>query len=260
MAVCQDLAELQFELSLARAGVQYESAEKLYYKERALRAESRLMDVELNAALARSSDHLDRFFAHPCKAKLAPFFPNAKEVTETFGAFHAVKQYLPHIRQGDPKVSVIVVGDGHSPRTGLLFALSSAWDVYSVDPAMRLKYRGLHDRLMLANMKIEDVVGWSSLVDRRVLIVAVHSHAELKHAITKVRGCAGMDVVSIPCCVPQWVPYLDPSGAQTVVPVPPTIVYEDPAILSPERRVKVWRNVHEVLRDPDALARAQGVT
>ena len=259
MAVCQDLAELQFELSLARAGVQYESAEKLYYKERALRAESRLMDVELNAALARSSDHLDRFFAHPCKAKLAPFFPNAKEVTETFGAFHAVKQYLPHIRQGDPKVSVIVVGDGHSPRTGLLFALSSAWDVYSVDPAMRLKYRGLHDRLMLANMKIEDVVGWSSLVDRRVLIVAVHSHAELKHAITKVRGCAGMDVVSIPCCVPQWVPYLDPGGEQTAVPVPPTVEYEDPAILSPERRVKVWRNVHEAMRDQHALADALGL-
>ena len=246
------------DLALARAGIQYERAEKLRYKERALRAENRLMDVEINAALSRPSDHLDRFFTHPCKAKLASFFPNAKEVTETFGAFHAVKQHLPHLRQGDPNVMVLVVGDGHSPRTGALFALSSAWSVWSFDPLMSLKYRGVSERLQLVDAKIEDVFGWS-MPNKRFLVVAVHSHAELKHAVAKVRACAGMDVVSIPCCVPQWVPYLDPCGEQTVVPVPPTVEYEDPAILSPERRVKVWRNVHEAMRDQHALADALGL-
>lgn len=72
----EDLKRLQFDLSVARAGNEILAHAKARYKKRALEAECKLMN-------------------------------------ETFGAFHAVKQHLPHLRQGDPNVTVLVVGDGH---------------------------------------------------------------------------------------------------------------------------------------------------
>jgi len=253
----EELKRLRFELTVARAGNQILHAEKLSYKARALVAEARLNNAELNASLKRPSDHLDRFFCHTARARLVNLFPNAKEVTESVGAFHAVNQHLM-IDRSDPNVTAIVVGDGHSPRTGALIALSTNWNVWSVDPVLKTKYRGVSERLTLIDAKIEDSPGWN-LPGKRVVIVAVHSHARLQDAVRKVRACARLDAVSIPCCVKQHVMYLDSEGDDTVVPVPPDVTYEDGAILSPERTVLVWKNIETKIRDQHALATALGI-
>ena len=62
-----------------------------------------------------------------------------------------------------------------------------------------------------------------------VIVVAVHSHADLRAAVATVHADR-VAVVAMPCCVPQE---LDTK---------PDIVYEDYGCLSPRRTVKVWRD------------------
>lgn len=184
-----------------------------------------------------STAHIDRFFAHNRRGELAPMFPNAKEVSESMGAFHAIVTHLcvtGALRRADPSTVAIVVGDGHSPRTGALIAMSTAWSVVSIDPVMRPRHttagprKGL--RLTAIADRIENLQPRSFAGD--VVIVAVHSHARMDDAVTFVAECRSLHAVAIPCCVPQ-----------TIAGAAPTTEYSDEAILSPERRVLVWRDV-----------------
>ena len=54
-------------------------------------------------------------------------FPNAKEITESYSAFNAVKTKLKQYELGDPGVTVVSVGDGRTPRTAALFAFRTKW-------------------------------------------------------------------------------------------------------------------------------------
>ena len=185
-----------------------------------------------------STAHLDRFFAHRRRGELAPMFPNVKEVSESMGAFHAIDRRLcatGAIRRAEPNTVAIVVGDGHSPRTGALIAMSTAWSVVSIDPVMRPKHTrdGAHAGLRLTAVASRiEALQPRSFAGRDVVLVAVHSHALLDDAVAFVAECRSLHAVAIPCCVPQAI-------AGTV----PTDEYSDEAILSPERRVLVWRDV-----------------
>lgn len=197
--------------------------------------------------------HLDRFFAHACADKLVGLFPNAKEVTESVAAFHAVNTHLAPSRS-TRSVWAVVVGDGHSPRTGAYVALSTNWEVVSVDPVLRRKkaYESLSPRLWLVPDKVENMPGVYRPYDH-VIVIAVHSHATLEAVLRRVRQCARLDVVSIPCCVPQYVPWDVFSEEEPALRdntnhgqfMPPDVRYEDPAILSPERTVLVWKDVKQ---------------
>jgi hypothetical protein len=164
-------------------------------------------------------------------------FPNAKEVTESFAAYSAVLRHLPDIALSDRRVTLVAVGDGHSPRTGALFALRSAWRCISVDPALKETGRrpvgrpvsrgwGRIDRLEVIAARVEDVTVEADVA----VIVAVHSHAPLDAAVRSVRANR-IAVVAMPCCVPQ------------VLSTEPDVAYQDPGIWSPERTVLVWRNL-----------------
>ena len=179
-------------------------------------------------------------------------FPDAKELTESFGAFHAVRKNLVGgrdekffggfhaVRKSDEKsldwkleykddhVCVICVGDGSTPRTGATFAVRSNWHVFSVDPNLKLleKWEPIK-RLHLRKGKIEDC-----LFDyyNRFIVVAVHSHADLRASLTCIkRDSARIAVVAIPCCIQQE------------LKIPPDMTYDDSAILSPQNRVHIWR-------------------
>lgn len=159
-------------------------------------------------------------------------FPNAKEITESFGAYNAVRAHLPGFVLGDPSVTMIAVGDGHAPRTAATFAYRTAWRCWSVDPLMRSLVWDV-ERLDAIRARAEDVrVGCRG----PVVIVAVHSHARLHEAVKVAVTNPGTQVavVAIPCCVPQ-----------VLHGMPPDVEYEDPDIMSPERRVLVWRDVSE---------------
>lgn len=158
-------------------------------------------------------------------------FPNAKEVSESFGAFRAAREQLHDygFPLGDPRITCVCVGDGVSPRTGATFAFRSAWNCFSVDPALRSKWQTARksvDRLEVIPGRIE-CQGFTS---DRVVVVAVHSHARLEAALRTIRANR-VAVIAIPCCVDQ------------VLPWAPDLEYEDFGILSPRRTVKVWRNI-----------------
>jgi hypothetical protein len=153
-------------------------------------------------------------------------FPNAKELTESFGAFRAA---VRHFRDwmDDPCVTVACVGDGCRPRTGATFALRTRWNVISIDPALRNPASvGDIERLECNVRHVQDCTPRHF---KRLLVVAVHSHATLAQTFSTLSG-DDVGVVAIPCCVPLE---LDAK---------PTADYRDGGIHSPKNRVLVWRS------------------
>lgn len=145
-----------------------------------------------------------------------------KEITESIACWEAAMAWIVKSgrSQSDRSSSVLVVGDGHSPRTGALFACLSAWTVTSIDPAMREPgpHPTIH-RLTSVRARLEERPDL-----RADIVVAVHSHAT--PAATRAAALPGGVVVAMPCCVP-WTPR---EGAWT---------YADPACLSPDRQIIV---------------------
>ena len=174
--------------------------------------------------------YMNEFIRLKCASDMLRFglFPNAKEISESFGAYNAVRQHLRHLDRGDPRVTMIAVGDGRTPRTAATFALRSAWQCHSVDPVLRPGGGHDIDRLTLQRTRAENA---TVVATGPVVIVAVHSHAVLPAAVAMIRGPCTVDVVAIPCCVPQKLEQ------------EPDVTYTDQNILSPARRVLVWRHV-----------------
>lgn len=160
-------------------------------------------------------------------------FPNTKEITESFGAYHGAIRAIggqQHLRRTD--VDVIIAGDGCSPRTGVTFALRSAWNIISIDPLMRdqwLKDFGIR-RLSVLRAKVEDM---PVRRDNELIIVLPHSHAPMKEVLKNLKSKKARHIVSIPCCVPDIVKELGY----------PHESIEDFGIWSPKRCVHIWKNV-----------------
>jgi len=157
--------------------------------------------------------HTDEFLGLRCAADLLAMglFPNGKEVSESMAAYHAVRRHiseLPGFSLDDPSVNVVCVGDGHQPRTGALFAMRSAWMVYSVDPVLRHENSGesttikriVVRRLSVHPIKIEDCT--FDFRGKKLIVVSVHSHASNQSVLRGVKFDT-LHSVSIPCCVHQ---------------------------------------------------------
>lgn len=152
-------------------------------------------------------------------------FPNAKELTESFGAYAATRKHVP-FALNDPSVVCLCVGDGRRPRTGMTFVTRSAWRVMSIDPLMRAKnYR--MERLSTHCSRIQD---FEPIHAPRVVIVLVHAHVTVPDALLAVADGAETYVVAMPCCVPQTLP----TGLLLAE-------YVDTDVLSPCRTIRVWR-------------------
>ena len=150
-------------------------------------------------------------------------FPNMKEVTESFAAYSAVREWHPPL--SDPSIKMVAIGDGTKPRTASTFAFRSAWECYSVDPELQLSWKWRQvARLHVIPTLIEDFHLES---DSPVVIVAVHSHASLATAVATVDAPVKM-VVAIPCCKSQA---LDRE---------PDFIYTDPGIWSAKNEIHGW--------------------
>lgn len=185
--------------------------------------------------------YLNEFVGLKCAPELLELevFPNAKEITESFAAYRAVKRNL-NLDLGDPRVLVVCVGDGSTPRTGATFAFMSKWTAVSIDPAMRehvvKKMNKAVRRLLCVSGKIEDgLVHPSPHTFHTIVVVCVHSHAPFEATLeaTKPDTSRGQirHLVSLPCCTRTW---LDRE---------PDIQYDDWGIFSPERAVMIWKDV-----------------
>jgi hypothetical protein len=186
---------------------------------------SEAKDVVNVSIKQKSSRYLDEFVQLRCAPDLLAYnlFPNAKEITESVAAFNAYRKYFRHIPTNDPDVAACVVGDGSTPRTAALFAMRTAWQVWSVDPNMKEKTSWKRiQRLYLKKAKIED---FSHL--KFDLLILVHAHVDLE----SLQGMT-QNIICIPCCFRQ----------DSFCHYGPDFEYDDFGIWSPKRTVKIWRD------------------
>lgn len=124
-------------------------------------------------------------------------FPNHKEWSESIAAYNAAVQFSGFSRS-DSNVTVVVVGDGHTPRTGAMFAFRSNWNVISIDPNMRLleKWSDIK-RLKVVRDKVTDRS--ETIKAEKAIIVGVHSHAKASDSWNLVESKKKI-FVNMPCC------------------------------------------------------------
>ena len=114
-------------------------------------------------------------------------------------------------------VHCYVIGDGTTPRTGLMFLSSTRWKITVVDPAMKTSWisghldntHGLPARFEVAAKKGEDIKIQQAGI---VVILNIHSHANLPAIVENNQGVRNMWVLTIPCCFPstQTLPTVTP--------------------------------------------------
>lgn len=189
---------------------------------------SKAASIWADHASKRARRYMDAFVRLKCAPDLLAhgWYPNAKEISESMAALEAARQALGVRRFGDEETTLIAPGDGCSPRTAGLFAYMTRWDCFAVDPRMR--GQGRHPtvkRLTLVPRRAED---FGLNPRKRVVVAAVHSHANLAAAVAPFMGAERLDVIAIPCCVDQ------------TLARPPDKRWIDFGILSPEREVMVW--------------------
>jgi hypothetical protein len=169
---------------------------------------------------------------------LSSVFPNAKEITESFGAYNAVRKHIAKrdsaFALDNPKVELLAIGDGSTPRTAITFAFRTNWLCWSIDPNLREEWLNSHKnyrRLYISRSTAKDWFDTHRLSCPTV-IVCVHSHANMSEFKFRFFNNEPQPIwiVSIPCCVPQ-----DIDGAA------PIIEYDDWGIQSEQRHVKIWR-------------------
>jgi len=170
-------------------------------------------------------------------------YPDAKEITESYGAFNAVKKYLKQYDMNDPGVTLVSVGDGRSPRTAALFAFKTKWNCISIDPGLDVSKTDMWEssikRLTCIPKKVEDILDYGPMYFKKVVIVAVHSHADMGETLKTIIGNPLRSLVAIPCCFPWGSPTKNLDGKSFA----PSTEYNDSGIWSPKNRVKVWKNI-----------------
>lgn len=183
---------------------------------------------------------LESFAAENVIAVFNRYKNAAKEITESWALLEAAKKYVPDLNER----LVIVVGDGCSPRTGVLFAYYTKAEVYSIDPEMRMAHWKDHyskqtamgfepKRINVIQLHAEDFS--TSSLDKKVLVIWPHSHANMD-ALKTDKSTNRIDI-AMPCCNPipaNWM-------------AKPHICYDDFNVISPKRRIHIWRQELKVV-------------
>ena len=219
------------------------------------------MDTTKYQENKRCFAHIERLLSLNTCADLiaADVYPNCKELTESAGAYHAYFEYIhadlkKRIESENLSVSVYAVADGHSPRTGLMFALRAPYRVYSIDPEMNTRYlkhridtgdvysewRG-HTifntpincrikRLTCHKMRIENFIQ-----DEKpdiAIIAAVHSHVSYEMIRRTIKAKNMVYGILMPCCCSL----LSKENMKLVIEE-----YNDVAVMSPMNKIYVTK-------------------
>lgn len=184
--------------------------------------------------------HLDDLLRLDCYPDLIQtgWYPNTKELTESAAAFNAARKL--GLSFMDPTAMLVAVGDGRYPRTAGMFAFRTRWQCWAVDPQLRdTDWPGIR-RLSGLRKRIEDVrvLSHAAYCAGPLVIACVHSHAPANAVMDFASRALGaglateVHVISIRCCVDD-----------ALADIPPDLEYHDWGCWSPERRVRVWRDL-----------------
>lgn len=180
---------------------------------------SMVMDNKLMNAFFRMCTRIAaRGYDNPMALGLYGTSNPTKEVLESAAGYHYIMQFLRSLSQPEywsdrdqfdldtknKETICICVGDGISPKTAYLFAATAHWQVISVDPEMRDQWltsekKGIPGNLTCHKSKMEDV-DLTKFNFKRVIIAAVHSHANLDHLWRRIDTFQEKICLSIPCC------------------------------------------------------------
>mmetsp|Transcript_23041 Transcript_23041/g.64835 ORF Transcript_23041/g.64835 Transcript_23041/m.64835 type:complete len:370 (-) Transcript_23041:55-1164(-) len=212
--------------------------------------EFRVLQKENMPHFTRYTDELLQLTCAPAMLELR-LFPNAKELSESFACFAAVRAHLGDLfRPRDPEVTVLVVGDGATPRTAALFAFRTAWRCVSVDPLLEepsgTTWSESIERLQIFSAKIEEV---PAVAAERLLLVLPHAHVGLAKALRAVRWRKALAAVAMPCC--------NYYKALSLPDATPIFEQEDPGVVSPHRLLRIWRWTADDAELPAAVPRPQ---
>jgi hypothetical protein len=166
-----------------------------------------------------------------------------KEMMESGCALHYVlkflhstcrsrESYLEAIR--DPHTLCMCVGDGRLPQSAYLFATTTNWQVLAIDPALEEEW--VEDTTVpslkcLAKL-VEDVDIDFKLYSR-VIIVAVHSHADLDALWQRIAVNIEKIALSVPCCQ---------GFVQHVAGVPPVHHFREVEMQTEKNEVFMWHS------------------
>jgi hypothetical protein len=186
--------------------------------------------------------YIDELWRSACLPDLlrSGWYPDVKELTESCAAFRASAKL--HLDWGNPGVCVIAVGDGRWPRTAGMFAYRSKWTAIAVDPRAAIEgaVPGVQRCYSRPVCLAAALTPWSDFelpAFTDYVYVCVHSHAPAAEVLASVARAPGtVHIVSNRCCV-------DDSLA-----LAPDYEYLDWGIWSPERRVRIWRDVLSKMR------------
>ena len=156
-------------------------------------------------------------------------FPNAKEITESMGMYAAVRQYVRpvfNLDYSDKSITVVVIGDGHTPRTAALFATRSRWQAISIDPLLRDKEWKINN-LTCISKKIQEC---SRLTTGKYIIVLPHAHVDIESCLHAIP--TPIAIVGMPCCFPMNFKKDSPDYEY--------YEYHDNSILSPHNMIRIW--------------------
>ncbi|RDB36447.1 hypothetical protein [Spirobacillus cienkowskii] len=186
-----------------------------------------------------SLKYIDFFLKLKCSAELVAtgFYPNGKEISETQGAFEAIRHKLK-LNYLDNSVAIVVVGDGYNPRTGYYIACMTNWQIFSVDPAMTRDYKDIVEKIKKRNnikifpQPIEECEFDISQF-KTVVLLFVHSHASLKASVNSLKNSESVAIhaVSMPCC------FDDDLG------IPYNLKFDDPFVVSVHRTLFIYKNI-----------------
>lgn len=196
--------------------------------------------------------YLNQFFNSFCMASIAPTFDNYKkssvrdkEITESMGCLNAAIKHSG-FSPDDPDVKVIVVGDGVRPRTGIIFAYHTLWNVTSIDPLADIGWFSIFSnfrescghpirRLEFLKLKVEDLP--QQKYAEQQIIIMPHSHAGIVETLRIIQGKSTL--ISLPCCVRVD----DRLKSETFMTSHDYRSYFDDQILSGKREINIWRNI-----------------
>lgn len=170
-----------------------------------------------------NTEYVNRFIKMRCAVDLLrlKMFPDAKEITESLGMVNACKNLPETFDRKDDKINVVVVGDGHRPRTGALFACLTRWNCVSIDPCLVQEIWPIY-RLKCYKKKIEDV---KLHFDGPLIIIMPHSHAKASKCIENLTTSSSLYLINMPCCVPSDILHYE------------HLSYKDTRVWSPKNQV-----------------------
>ena len=212
---------------------------------------------EINKYLANVNDvfNLNTF----ADILVTDVYPDLKEVAESSGAY---KAYWHHIHRGlkgrydNDRIDVYAVGDGCSPRAGVMFAMRTPYRVYSIDPNMKEKYLNTTvcngticsewDGTQVFDQKIKCRVKRLSChcckiekFDNRLytpdvaIIVGVHCHVKLETILETIDANREIWAIMMPCCIDLLNPELRKNHI--------VHQYHDQGIPSPQNKIYILR-------------------